>query len=332
MQTQPNHTQDTPQTFISFVIPAYNVPADMLHDCIESIRRLSLRKKEREIILVDDGSDSNLLQAVGNLADEIIYIRQKNSGVSSARNLGLRIAHGEYVQFIDGDDMLLRAPYEHVMDLMRYGHADMVIFNFTDSSNDKVTTNYEDKGPMTGTELLNSRNIHGSVCGFLFKRSILGSLHFTPNVAYGEDEEFTPQLLLRAEQVYHTTAMAYYYRMRPASAINSRELRSRLKRLNDAKTVIYNLEAKASVMPIAERKAMRRRVAQLTMDYIYNVITLTQNRHYLNRRLEELGRKGLYPLPDQNYTKKYKWFRRMTNSSMGLTILMRTLPMLNKER
>lgn len=330
MQTKQNHTQDTSQPFISFIIPAYNVPAEMLRDCIESIRRLSLRPNEREIILVDDGSDTNLLQTVSDLADELIYIRQKNSGVSMARNLGLRMAQGQYIQFIDGDDMLLRAPYEHAVDLVRYGHADMVMFDFTDTDTDSV--GYNDYGPMSGTELLHNSNIHGSVWGFLFKRSILGSLRFTPHVAYGEDEEFTPQLLLRAEQVYNTTAKAYYYRMRPASAINRADMRSRLKRLNDAKAVIYSLQHKAATMPTYDRQALRRRVAQLTMDYIYNIIIITQSRHYLDRRLQELRAKGLFPLPDQDYTAKYKWFRRMTNSAIGITMLMRTLPLLNKER
>ena len=62
------------------------------------------------------------------------------------------------------------------------------------------------------------------------------------------------------------------------------------------------------------------------MDYIYNVIVLTQNPHYLERQLELLQKEGLFPLPDRDYTQKYKWFRRMTNSSIGRTILMRTLP------
>ena len=59
---------------------------------------------------------------------------------------------------------------------------------------------------------------------------------------------------------------------------------------------------------------------------------LTRNRHFLNRKLEELKKDGLFPLPDRNYTSKYKWFRRMTNTSIGLTLLIRTLPLLNKER
>jgi len=48
--------------------------------------------------------------------------------------------------------------------------------------------------------------------------------------------------------------------------------------------------------------------------------------------LEELRQQGLFPLPDRDYTQKYKWFRRMTNSALGRTILLNALPLMKKER
>ena len=320
------YQQDNKKTLISFIIPVYNVPVDMLRACIDSIKDLSLRQFEREIIVVDDGSDESPLAALDTLADDLIFIRQKNQGVAVARNVGLKMAEGEFVQFIDADDVLLRTPYEHVIDLVRYGKADMVMFDYCEKPDKKMT--YKDEGPMAGATLMRSQNIHGAAWSFLFQRSMLGSLRFTPGIAYGEDEEFTPQLLLRAERVIVTTARAYCYRQRPASAINRKDIRSRLQRLNDAKDVLLSLHRKCSTLPPEERVAMQRRTAQLTMDYIYNVIVLTRSRHYLDRQLEELSKVGLFPLPDRDYTQKYKWFRRMSNSSIGRTILMRTLPLL----
>ena len=302
----------------------------MLCQCLDSIRALSLRPSERQIIIVDDGSETSPIGQIDKYLSEVIYLRKPNGGVSTARNMGLQIATGQYVQFIDGDDLLIQAPYEHVLDLARYGNTDMVMFDFSEKS--QADTTYDDVGPMSGAELMRSRNIHGSACGYLFKRINLGTLRFTQGVAYSEDEEFTPQLLLRCEQVYQTTAKAYYYRERQNSAIHSVDLRSRLKRLNDAKGVIERLQLQADTMPAEERVAMQRRTAQLTMDYIYNVIVLTQDRHYLDRQLEELRSKGLFPLPDRDYTTKYKWFRRMTNNEIGLRMLMRTLPLLERER
>ena len=324
------YQQENQKKLISFIIPAYNVPVEMLRACIDSIRGLSLRQFEREIIVVDDGSDESPIAALGALADDIVYLRQKNQGVAVARNMGLKIAEADFIQFIDADDVLLRTPYEHVVDMVRYGKADMVMFDFCEKPDKKTT--YKDEGPVPGTTLMRKQNIHGAVWSLLFHRSMLGTLRFTPGIAYGEDEEFTAQLMLRAERVVTTTARAYCYRQRPASAINRKDMRSRLQRLSDAKEVLFSLHQKCYTLPPEERVAIQRRTAQLTMDYIYNVIMLTRSRHYLNRQLNELRRKGLFPLPDRDYTTKYKWFRRMTNSEIGLRMLMRLLPMMEKER
>ena len=96
--------------------------------------------------------------------------------------------------------------------------------------------------------------------------------------------------------------------------------------------MLYSLQRKADTMPADDRAALQRRTAQLTMDYIYNVILLIQSRPFLERKLDELRRHGLFPLPDRPYTAKYTWFRHMTNSRVGLLILMRAIPLMKKER
>ncbi|MBQ9668668.1 MAG: glycosyltransferase [Prevotella sp.] len=330
MQAKQNITSMDGQTLISFIIPVYNVPAEMLRQCIESIRRLSLRENEREIIVVDDGSDNGTIEGINDLIDDITYVRQKNMGVSAARNRALTMAAGQFIQFVDGDDYLIQSAYEHVLDLLRYNSCDMVMFDFAKDLKDNLT--FEDSTPTSGSELMRHRNIHGSVWAYIFKKSILGSLRFTPGVAYGEDEEFTPQLLLRAESVCQTSAKAYFYRQRESSATGSNDVRRKLRRLQESQEVIVRLHNLAETLPTADRLAIQRRVAQLTMDYIYNVIIITGSRHYLDRKLQQLTRLGLFPLPDKDYTRKYSWFRIMTNSDLGLATLMKTLPLLNKER
>ena len=317
---------------VSFIIPVYNVPAPMLRECVESILGLSLRPFEREIIIIDDGSTNSTLNDLGELADGIIYMRQRNAGVSAARNLGLRMATGRFLQFIDGDDRLVPAPYEHVLDLLRYGQSDMVLFDFTARCPQPDSMLYDDHGPMAGCELLRTENIHGSAWGYAFSRSIVGSLRFTPGVDYGEDEEFTPQLLLRAESATRTTAQAYYYRQRPTSATGTSSIRCHIRRLEDTKGVIIRLRKIADRLPTADRVAMQRRTAQLTMDYLYNIIVITRSSHYLERKIRELAKDGLFPLPDRDYTAKYTWFRRMTNSRVGRAVLMRSLTLIGKEK
>lgn len=314
---------------ISFIVTYYELPVRLLCECIDSILALSLRDFEREIIVVDDGSETSPINDLMKYGDDIIYIRQKNLGLSEARNTGIQMAKGDYIQFVDGDDMLVQAPYEHCIDLVRFNQAEMVVFNFTTTQDEDRL--YNDSPLQSGSSYMRHNNIRGTACGYLFRRAILGNLRFTPGI-YNEDEEFTPLLLIRAERVCVTDAEAYYYRQRPNSIITSSHIRNRLKRLCDTKDIISRLNQTADHLPVESKTALQRRVAQLTMDYLYNVIRQTQSRHYLDRKIEALRKEGLFPLPDQDYTTKYTWFRRMTNSTTGLSLLMRLIPLTHKER
>ena len=317
---------------VSFVITNYNLPVNLLSKCIDSVLALSLRPYEREIILVDDGSDLSPINDLVAYGDEIIYVRQKHSGVSIARNTGIQMARGRYLQFIDGDDYLMQAAYEHCLDIVRYSQdIDVVLFDFTRSESQQTTT-YNDSEKMRGADYMRNHNIQGSVCSCLFRKAARGTLMFTPGIQYGEDEEFTPQLLLRADCIYVTDAKAYFYRTNETSSTRQTDTNSKLQRLDDALTVILNLNKTADTLPTDERTALQRRVAQLTMDYLYNTIMLTHSSKQLDTRIEELRQYGLYPLPDRDYTKKYQWFRRMIDTSLGRKILLNTLPFLKRER
>ena len=331
MLFQQNTAQVLQKPLVSFIVTCYNLPGELLRECLESILNLTLRNYEREIIVVDDGSVTSVLPELNAFANDITYLRKPNGGVSSARNVGMKLASGTYIQFVDGDDMLLQTQYNHILDIARYGNIDLIMFDFTHDSNETEAVS-KVSDVKSGTELMSSQNIHGSAWGYLFKKTTVGNLAFTPGIVYGEDEEFTAQLLLRAEAVVTTSAKAYFYRERDDSVIHNQTTRGLLKRLNDAKTVLTKLHGLTDSLPIEERTALERRVHQLTMDYLYNIIVLTQNRHYLDRRIEELTKQNLYPLPDRNYTKKYRWFRTLANTKAGLSMLMRTLPLMKKER
>ena len=332
MQNIHSNTQSQKaQPLVTFVVTFYNLPVTMLCQCLDSILALSLSKSEREIFIIDDGSDDSPLTQLSRYQDDVIYVRQPNAGLSQARNRGIQMSNGQYLQFVDADDYLIQAPYEHCLDLIRYRKPDVVMFDLTDDDSNSQTVDFEAQDLKSGTEYLSRHNLHASACGYLFRRAILGKLQFAADI-YHEDEEFTPQLLLRAESVVSTNAQAYYYRHRQHSITTETDKRKVVKRLNDSLTVINKLHRIADTLPNNERLALNRRVAQLTMDYIYNIIMQTRNRHYLDRKLELLRKEGLFPLPDRDYTTKYKWFRRLTNSSAGLTLLMNVLPLTNKER
>ena len=327
-------TDKTRQPLVSFIVTCYNLPTDMLCECIDSILKLNLQAAEREIIVVDDGSEVSPMNDLLRYGDDIIYVRQKNSGVSVARNTAMDMAKGLYIQIVDGDDCLLTVSYEYCLDIVRKNNdADVVMFDFTHQSSssqgDRPRVSFRKKN---GAELMRSENIRGAACCCLFRQAVRGQLAFTPGIAYGEDEEFTSQLLIRAETVYITDAKAYYYRERATSAVHQTDETSIQKRLSDTKAVILHLSQLADTSPQSDKVALQRRVAQLTMDYLYNTILLTRSKDKLNETLDDLRKDGLFPLPDHPYSTKYAWFRRLSNSAIGRNILLTTLPLMKKER
>ena len=218
------HAQQTIQKgcqtpLVTFIVTYYQLPVAMLCECLDSILALSLRSSEREIIVVDDGSAKSPLGELDKYLNDIVYVRQRNAGPGDARNRGMQMATGQYLQFVDGDDYLIRAPYEHCLDIIRYQQQpDVVMFDFTDDLSEGNMSVFNTKDLESGAKYLSQHNLRATACGYLFKRSILGNLRFTTDIYNHEDEEFTPQLLLRAETICSTDAAAYYYRCRPALA------------------------------------------------------------------------------------------------------------------
>ena len=320
-----------PLPLVSFVIAYHNQEVDVLCRCIDSILALSLSRSERELIVVDDGSDYSPMNELLRYGDEIIYVRKPNGGLSTARNLGIAMATGQYIQFVDSDDSLVSLAYERCLDIARYQSPDMVLFDFCNNPEESRLDFGINSEPMTGAEFMRHNNIRAMACGYLFKKDILHDLRFTPNLIH-EDEEFTPQLILRCERLFNLPIKAYYYRRRGQSITNKKDTKWFLRRLDDTEYVIMSLYRLSERLPHSDRIALRRRVDQLTMDYLYNTILLTRSLKNLRERIARLEPLGLYPLPNRAYTKKYSMFRKMVNSRLGQRMLLVSLPFLKPER
>lgn len=95
---------------LSFIVPVYNLE-DYIEECIMSLLNQDLSHSEYEILCINDSSTDSSLEILKRLAKEhtnIIIINQENQGVSAARNNGIKNAKGEYIWFVDGDDLIAR--------------------------------------------------------------------------------------------------------------------------------------------------------------------------------------------------------------------------------
>ena len=112
---------------VTVIVPIYNCE-DKLDRCVNSIQNQTY--KNLEIILVNDGSKDKSGAVCDRLAasdDRIIVVHKKNGGVSSARNKGLELAKGEYIQFVDADDFLSEHMTERMVDVMEEQNTQMAI-------------------------------------------------------------------------------------------------------------------------------------------------------------------------------------------------------------
>lgn len=321
------HTEFSPSStmpLISFIIPAYNMPVEYITECIDSILQLPLGPDEREIILVDDGSDLPVIDFIPQYSDYIIYLRQENKGPSAARNAGIDTARGEYIQFIDSDDCLIPDAYSKIIAAVKSRHLEIVYFRFS-YTNASTGKTYQFSSPMDGRALLLTQCLRTADCGYIFKRNTLGDLRFPPRLLH-EDEEFTPLLFLKAQSIVCTDLPAYYYRQRTGSISNNIDYTHLNRRFECIETIMEHLRELAEKMEGASRHALQRRIAHLTIEYLYNIARLTKSNHSMEKAMQRLRRKGLYPVPNLQLGTLYMAMRMVFNYKLSRILAIKLLP------
>ena len=122
---------------VSVIIPAYNIE-DYIGRCLESIIKQTL--KDIEIIVVNDGSNDNTLAIINVFArkdNRIKIVDKKNKGSIEARKSGFKVANGEFILFIDGDDWIENDCLEILYDNVKKNNSDIVLYNAFYSYDDR---------------------------------------------------------------------------------------------------------------------------------------------------------------------------------------------------
>lgn len=208
---------------VSIIIPIYNV-GNYLRRSLQTV--LNQTYHNIEILLIDDGSTDNSLNICSEYADlddRIVVIHQDNKGVSAARNVGLEIAKGDFITFIDGDDIVAPFYIEKLMMninrsiMARCLHEDLTVqeFEFSDCNE----TFSEISASECAKRLLLGR-FPISVWGALFCRTNINDLRFPEGIRLSEDKYFVFCFLLRNERdsVAFTNQKMYGHCKRPGSA------------------------------------------------------------------------------------------------------------------
>ena len=223
---------------VSVIIPIYNVQ-NYLALCLDSIVNQIL--KEIEIICVNDGSTDDSLFILLNYSkidNRIIIVEQRNRGLSEARNIGVKYSNGEFIYFIDSDDLL---EHNALFELYEYGtkyNLDVIYFQFfkfrskvnlhknynVNSSNFILNHKNIMKGKHLFVKLRKKKRYNPSVCISFFKKQfyINAGLSFYPGILH-EDELFTLTGILLAKRATFINKKYYYYRMHGSSIMHKKK-------------------------------------------------------------------------------------------------------------
>ncbi|MDE6707462.1 MAG: glycosyltransferase family 2 protein [Oscillospiraceae bacterium] len=212
---------------VSLIIPVYNVEA-YIEDCLESV--LLSTYNNIEIILVDDGSTDNS----GNICDQykdkdsrIKVIHKNNGGLSDARNVGLQYALGEYISYVDSDDVVAPKYIEHMVELALKYQADIVQVSYT-KEKDELTMNPCNSNVKVFTKakamknLLMMKDIKEASCVKLYKKELANHIHFPVGRLY-EDVLTAYQFVYYSNKVVcDTCSKLYYYRINEAGIMHKK--------------------------------------------------------------------------------------------------------------
>ncbi|MGT2968642.1 glycosyltransferase [Streptococcus azizii] len=279
---------------LSIIIPIYNVEA-YLSQCLDSVYQLD-RQIQYEVILVDDGStdsSSRILETYSTrYAERTTVIHQQNQGLSAARNSGMRVAKGDYLLFVDSDDVIEADKVELLLRGAQKDGVEIALGEYyyliegetsTSKSIQRRLAHPRLQEKMSGLEMADhllepiTNNVRVEACANLYQHSFLKEhqLYFLDGLLH-EDVLFTFTALMKATLVKYYPLIFYLYRSR-ANSIMATSL-DRINGLNK----LYIIE---TLLDYAERHHIQSRSLESCLSTQYFGLV----RHYKlsNEKIEQ---------------------------------------------
>ena len=316
---------------LSLIVPIYKVEL-YLRQCVESLLLQDLPRDQYEIILVDDGSPDGCHKICDDYAAVypgfIRVVHRKNGGLSAARNSGLEVVQGKYVQFVDSDDYiepnvlgaLIEQCEREQLDVLKFDYRNVRLVTSSETAEHISTVRERYATPISrvyevfepnksahyvdrrteisdGGRYLADRMGYGCYATqFVLRRSLVCNgnrltLPFKEGVYY-EDTEWTPRMLLAARRVNATTRMVYNYLNREGSITTATSPEKRRKVLNDKMLLVDSLQQTAKQAP--NNRWFRSEIAGIALSLLSIIAFEFWDEH--KTLLRQLQTKHIYPL------------------------------------
>lgn len=254
---------------ISVIIPVYNAEK-YLTECVDSV--LTQTFYDFEVLLIDDGSSDNsgiICDSFLKIDSRIKVFHKANGGVSSARNLGISQAKGEWIVFVDSDDTLTPKILEQISSYK--GTAELMAFNWLKLS---LTGEILDSSNFMDEELpidifwtsKFSQKRQLAPWGYVYSSCLLkkNSISFNTDLIMSEDRLFNVMYFTEVKKVKCIGEIGYHYKDNQESVCNSRNSKLKAKSHINAANLIVNLECR-----VLFKKAV---IADCLWNYIPTII------------------------------------------------------------
>jgi len=236
---------------ISIIVPVYNTE-DHLNRCIESL--IGQTYTNIEIILVDDGSTDTSPNICDNYKindNRVKVIHQNNKGASSARNIGIRIASGKYITFVDSDDFVENYHIDSLVRGINDFDADFVITRY--SKNELIKKSNGESLSISRKDALMRMMLNEgfdcSVCCKLMPTSVAKTVMFDESLKIAEDLKFNYWVIKNSNRIVYRNIETYHYLLSAHGQVSSLsdEKISNLSLFEDLLKSETNTEIKESI-------------------------------------------------------------------------------------
>lgn len=303
------------KNWISFIIPLYNC-GQYIERCLDSIGNANIPCDAFEVIVVDDGSKDQGPELCERYTGfKVILLHQENSGQATARNFGLKHAKGEYVWFVDADDVIVSAAVSKLCDEVEKDNTwDMISFNYQVERRDGIQT----------VTLVDERKIYNNGIDYLkcyrggylwnkiYKRSSLTKA-FVEQTSHIEDMCFNIQNILSFHKILSLNIVGYIYNRANVSSTSHIHSEEATDKANADAYKIYSLLYQD--MCLSESMDVKTYLKEVlnfgVAGHVYTMMRETSYKKMLSyiNKYKELG---LYPIQKSN-NKKANLFRYIAN-------------------
>lgn len=290
---------------LSIVIPVYNLE-NYIAETLDSCLAQDISEEEYEIICIDDGSTDgslNVLNCYAQIHSNVIVCSKENRGVSSARNVGIELAQGQYIWFVDGDDLIAENALGMMLFYAEESTVDLLKFDMYRTS---CRTTYAAKYPQSWDTCENPVDIpsfmtmkggaHGGICTQWFRRDLLidNNIRFLEHLHYSEDVLFGFRAALCSKRAAKTDSVLYYYYQRPDSAMHSKNHRKHAESMHLLAKEYDKMAEEYKNSSFL--KAIESKRAYAVKGMIFSLIQ-QGDIELLREKLDMVTKEGLYPFP-----------------------------------